>query len=379
MMRKLLLFFGLLVLVTGAHGADGTLNVMYVNNAVPGYTGSLEVVLSNCDRTYEAFQFDLTLPEGFTYTSYVGGNLLDGHQVSTSSHEGNMTRFTAYASPVTTSLRATSGTLLKVYFTVDASTAVGNSTATISNATFALNAVSYHPAQGDVNINVSKNLTLSEYDATAPLAVNDVNVTVERQLKPNVWNTLVLPFSMTNEQLKTAFGDDVLLGSFDGYTVDNGNIQVSFTSSETLTAHTPYIIKMSGEKFSFTVDGVNITTADNDLTINHGDAQAPKAMIGSYVPRMVPDKCLIIVNDQFKYSTGSSHINGFRAYFNFADFDYNGAARTLTIDFFDMTTGVSSVSRSTIAEGTAYSLGGQQVSESAKGVHIKDGKKVVIK
>lgn len=49
-----------------------------------------------------------------------------------------------------------------------------------------------------------------------PEAAEGVNVRVKRTIKANEWSTLVLPFAMTAEQVKSAFGNDVQLADFTG-------------------------------------------------------------------------------------------------------------------------------------------------------------------
>ena len=137
---------------------------------------------------------------------------------------------------------------------------------------------------------------------------------------------------------------------------------------------------MSEAKTSFTVSDVTITK-DNGLTVNKGTNKRPRAMIGTYAAETtIPDGGLFIKDNEFKYSKGNSKLKAFHAWFNFDDFDYEtAAARSLTIDYFDMTTGINAISRRTAADGSVYNLNGQKVSESAKGIQIRNGKKVIKK
>ena len=382
MMRKLLLFFGFLALVTSARGADAgaIVSISNIKNIVPGYSGSFDVVLnSSSTEYYTTLGLDVQLPDGFTYTGYTAGALLTESHASNifRSDQGNNTsRFSSYANP-TADFTAKQGVLLTIHFTVDAAATTG--TAWVKNASFTLGTESCYATDASAELTVGNTVTFDETAANSFEAITGVDVTINRSLKADVWNTLVLPFSMTNDQLKSTFGNDVLLGSFDGYTVDNGNIHVNFLSSESLDAHTPYIIKVSTPMTSFTVSGVSLSAATGNLTVNKGSNKKPKAMIGSYVPMTIEDGDLFLLNNQFKYSTGNSTIKAFRAYFSFTDFDYEATARTLTIDFFDMTTGLHNVSHVADADVNAYNLGGQQVSESAKGIQIRGGKKIIVK
>ena len=385
MKKKLLFLAWLLAVGASAYAADGTLSIDNVRNAVPGYTGSLDIVLRGSERTYVAMQFDLTLPDGLTLVTpltgcYANGALINGHSIQVSDQGSGRYRLTGYANP-TADFTAANGTVLTLYFNVASGTSTGDKTATLSNVTFSYNYVSYHPSAGDTTITIGNTLTLSEDETAAPAATDGaVDVTVNRSLKANTWHTIVLPFSMTNAQLKTAFGDDVQLAGFDGYTVSDDNISVSFVTTTELAAHTPYIIKVSEDKPSFTVSDVIITEATNSLTADRTEGATEKKMIGTYVAETtIPDKGIFLLDNEFKYSKGNSKLKAFYAWFKFADFDYSSGAPGIQLDIFDMTTGIHSISNGSAADGNAYNLKGQRVNESSRGVQIRNGKKVLKK
>lgn len=381
MKKKLLLLVMVLTGLTSAQAANGTLSVTNMKNVVPGYSGSFDVVLSGADVQYSGFQFDLTLPEGISFAdSFVKGGLLGTYSVVISEQGSRTYRFTGVANPVT-DFTATNGTLLTIKYTTSSS-ATGTLDGQLSGIYMSNSAAaSYSLEDAAFQFTVSDAVNLSEDDTEAPAATSgEVNVKVNRSFKANTWSTLVLPFPMTNAQLKAAFGDDVQLASFEGYTKSGDNISVSFVISSELEAHTPYIIKMSAAKAGFTVSGVTITEATNDLTVNKGNNRNPRAMIGTYsTDTEVPDYSLILVDNQFRYSKGNSKIKAFHAYFSFSDFDYEEAGAHFMLDVFDMTTGIRQINRDTGLEGSAYNLSGQKVIDSARGIQIKDGKKVIKK
>ena len=388
MKKKLLLFVWLLVAATCAYAADGALSVTNMRNVVPGYTGSFDVVLSGTDVQYAGFQFDLTLPEKISLVtpvataSYSNGELLTTHTVVISDQGSNTYRFTGVSNP-TANFAALNGTIITIYFTVaaDASGTLSGSLTTVRMTN--TSATSYSLADvADIPFVVTSTITLSEDDAQAPAASSGaVDVTVNRTIAADTWSTLVLPFPMTNTQLKTAFGDDVQLAGFDGYTVSGDNINVSFVTSSELAAHTPYIIKVSEAKTSFSVSGVTITEATNSLTTDKTEGATEKKMIGTYIAETaIPDKGVFLLGNQFMYSKGTSKLKAFRAYFQLSDFNYaGGSAPHLVIDVFDMTTGVNQVGHDSVSEGSTYNLQGHRTDESAKGIQIRAGKKVMKK
>ena len=86
MKRKLLLFALLLAGLTNVRAANGSLSIANIRNVVPGYSGSFDIVLTGSDNTYCAYQFNLALPEGLTYTGYTNGALLTNHTADVTDH-----------------------------------------------------------------------------------------------------------------------------------------------------------------------------------------------------------------------------------------------------------------------------------------------------
>ena len=383
MKKKLLLFTLLLAALTGARAsvdAGPIVSITNIRNVVPGYTGSFDVVLNETNTTnFVSLGLDVQLPAGFTYTGYVAGGLLTASHVSnisTSDQGSNTTRFGSYANP-TADFTAQVGTLLTIYFSVAADATSG--TAHVKNASFTLGSESHYATDASALLTVGHMVTLSENATEAPAAISGVNVTVERTLKAGVWNTLVLPFELTAAQVSTAFGEGTQIGEFDGYDVTANQISVKFNAVNAIEAHTPYIIKVPEALSQFSVSGVNITTATNNLTVNKGSGRnGQKSMTGTYVPTSVPDYCLFILDNKFKYSTGNSKIKGFRAYIDFSDFDYEASSRSITLDFSEAT-GINEVESASTSDECYHNLSGQRGSQPSKGLYIVNGKKVIIK
>lgn len=77
-------------------------------------------------------------------------------------------------------------------------------------------------------------------------AYENVKLHLNRSFTLNKWNTLTLPVSLTYGQMKSAFGDDVLLAELDGLTATSVRFQtVNCTNDNEVMLHafTPYIIK----------------------------------------------------------------------------------------------------------------------------------------
>ena len=391
MRRKLLLFVVMLTGLTGVWAQDnGTLTVANIRNAVPGYRGSFDLVLDT-ENLYAGYQVDITLPAGLSYDGYSHGPLIDGHAAMVTGTAPVI--FTVKASP-TANFKAKTGTLLTVYFTV-ASDATGTlSGGKLSRIHFSdANAVDYEMANVDFSVPVGSTITLSEDETEAPAAISGVDVTVNRTLKANVWNTICLPFAMNSTQITLAFGSDAQIADFAGADVtgayDNdlgyyvtSAIKVNFTSVTEMEAHHPYIIKVTSEKTDFDISSVTITAGEP--TINRGNETNYKKMVGTYsTETTIPDGGLYLMDNNFKYSQGTSKLKAFRAYFNFfnkLEGYKTASAPAITLDVDGISTGINALELD--ADKTAdsyYTVQGLQVAQPTKGLYIVNGRKVIIK
>ena len=210
-----------------------------------------------------------------------------------------------------------------------------------------------------------------------------MDVNVIRTIYAGEWNTICLPFAMSAEQVEAAFGSDVQLGEFNGYTTEKDGddivgIKVNFTDATSISANTPYIINISSEITSFTVEGVDIAP-DTEPKAVVGDGE----FIGSYVPTTIPAKGLFLYGDKFYYSTGSTEMKGYRAYFAFDDVlaAYSSSAPVKIKLVLDGTTALDEVKAAGSQQQAAeiYDLSGRRVEKAGKGLYIINNKKVLFK
>ena len=282
------------------------------------------------------------------------------------------------------------GDLFTVEVTVPAETALGTYPVTINNIRVNGNDITSTVEFNIVVVNVHT-VILDETSTDAPEAANGVNVLVNRTINANEWSTICLPFAMTENQCKAAFGNDVQLANFTSWSSEEDNdgniitINVGFTSVTAIEANHPYIIKVSSAITDFTVDGVNIAPED-EPTVQVGTKKVEKGfMIGTYVANFtVPDENLFLSGGKFWYSKGLTKMKAFRAYFEFYDVlsDVENAA-PIMMSFDGGTTSLSEELRVKNEEfaptDNYYTLDGRLVKTPTKGVYIHNGKKVVIK
>jgi hypothetical protein len=354
-----------------------------------GATVPINIELNN-DQPYVAFTFNLNLPDGITVVSITKTNRLKDHSETMPEDPYKSPLGFGALSASNKVIAGNSGALFTVNVTVDETVAVGTKlTGTVSKATFAW--VNGDEKGEDELADVSFDITVAEplgYDVvleetstTEPEDAAGVDVKVVRSLVGGNWNTICLPFAMTNAQLKDAFGNDVLLAEFAGSEYDdtNDNLKVKFSVVDALTANTPYIIKVSENISDFIVKNVDIAADKVQKKVSKDK------MIGTYVAgtEIDDEDYLFLYDNKFYYSDGTTTMKAFRAYFDLNEvLDNKAAARSRIL--FDVnengTTGLNRIIDSS-TNGRIYSVSGQYMGEKfeklPKGVYVIDGKKVI--
>ncbi|MBQ9363275.1 MAG: hypothetical protein IJT97_07650 [Bacteroidaceae bacterium] len=235
-------------------------------------------------------------------------------------------------------------------------------------------------------------MELSELATTLPETASNVDVRVKRTIKADEWSTLVLPFSMTETQVKEAFGEDVQLADFTAWTSEedeDGNIvsiSVDFESISEIEANHPCIIKTTADITEFTVDGVDIE-AEDEPTVQVGKKKAERGyLIGTYVTgTVVPENDLFLSDNKFWYSTGLTRMKALRAYFEFADVLTSveeGSEAKVRFRFENNNATAIQTLEATFAEDAVYSVSGVRMNSGKalpKGFYIVNGKKILVK
>lgn len=194
------------------------------------------------------------------------------------------------------------------------------------------------------------------------------------------WNTLVLPFSMTGEEVENAFGKDAKVARFTNST-DNV-IDLKTDADKYITANVPVLIHLENDiaNVAFTADDVTNTASPS----TSGDMGID--FVGSYAAlTTIPAGQYFINANKLWKSAGASTINSTFAYFT-VPASAAGAKIRLFIDGEEVTTtGINGVTTGDTksADGNVYNLNGQKVgtnlSDLPKGVYIVGGKKVIKK
>lgn len=200
----------------------------------------------------------------------------------------------------------------------------------------------------------------------------DANVTLKRSFVANKWNTLVLPFAVSAEDVKAKFGDDAKVVEYS----NAEDVNINFTTSTNgIKANVPVLIMPAAvnAENTYTFNSVSIVAADT-----------PKAdgtsysFVGSYKPyNLVNDDYMLYADKWWKTETGDTYkIKAFRAYIKA---NTPAAAKQLNLVIDDQTTGLKLNTVNGNIEGETYNIAGQRVANSYKGLIIKNGKKIIKK
>lgn len=225
---------------------------------------------------------------------------------------------------------------------------------------------------GDVRlVRLSEAVTLDEAADNAIEAKEAADVTLKRKFVANKWNTLVLPFAVSDADVKTTFGADAKVVVYSN--ADDANINFT-TSTKGIEANVPVLIMPAAvnDENTYTFNGVSIVVAD------------PKAegttysFVGSYKPYdLVNDDYMLYADKWWKTEAADSYkIKAFRAYIKA---NTPAAAKQLNLVIDGQTTGLKLNTVNGNIEGETYNIAGQRVANSYKGLIIKNGKKIIKK
>ena len=404
MKKKIFLMITLLV---GIVSAQATNDVVVGDVTIPqGGSGVVNIELNNNDDEFTAYQFRLILPEGLNFVadkkgnpSFVAGYRYDDHSIS-SSTLGVFSCISTTLAPIS----GTSGSLLSVDVTASADVAVGTklnvtlgeiecTTSGTSPKAVKFEDVTFTVTIGDP---ADTHVVLDETSTTAPVASGGaVDIMVKRTIKANEWSTLVLPFNMTEAQVKEALGSDVQLAEFEDYEAEYDaddnvtGLTVNFVAtnlSDGFYANYPYLVKTSKDITEFFVKATIDPDEEDAVAEFTNGKTGPKKevygkLIGTYhAGDAIPADGLFLSGNKFWYSTGATIIKAFRAYFEFIEV-LSGVAEAKVRFMVDEDAAAIEGITPDMENGVWYTLDGRQLNgkPTEKGVYIVDGKKVLIK
>lgn len=219
------------------------------------------------------------------------------------------------------------------------------------------------------------------YDEAPALVAN---VTLDRKLGEK-WNTIVLPFALTEAQVTEMFGEGAKVAAYKGSTVNDEHVTLNFEEQTSMVANTPYMIK-PGTNASKKVNGVVLESASELKKVE--DANNEITFVGNYTTgKTLQKNSFFISNNIFYRASGQEKMNAYRATFQVPS--TMTEAKTLNTVFVGdggSVTAIDDVQVSPQASFDVYHINGMLVKKNAidlngldKGIYIINGKKYVVK
>ena len=238
-----------------------------------------------------------------------------------------------------------------------------------------------------VEVPKAKSYTLDETKTDNVIETyENANVTLQRTLSKDYWNTFCVPFALDAKQVTQYFGEGTQLRTYEGNC--NNNI-VYFATVDNIEAGKPYIMKPGNAVVQNpTFEGVSMVATGLDENGNPqavGDASTVQ-MKGIYNQILLKtDKTELFLgdNDLFYYpidDVDARTIGGLRAYFIVPQ---GTDIKKLRANLDGTPTSLDTIFDTEESNAPVYNLHGQCVGNSLRalksGIYIQNGKKVVVK
>ncbi|WP_297219431.1 Ig-like domain-containing protein [uncultured Prevotella sp.] len=223
-----------------------------------------------------------------------------------------------------------------------------------------------------------KTFEYNENKANNIEAWENSDITLNRTLVANKWNTLCVPFAISEEEIKENFGEGTLVEKLDAV---NGNT-VNFADATSIEAGVPYLIKptVAGTAYTFNAKDV---IADAPKVEGNADV----TFQGIYSPTDITNngtvKAAGVTEDgKVLFVNAGSKTKAFRCFFTISD-NATITPTMLKISIKGVETAINSIvmDNSNATDNAIYNLQGQRVNGNSltKGIYIKNGKKFAVK
>lgn len=226
-------------------------------------------------------------------------------------------------------------------------------------------------------------VTLLDAATENPAASDFANVTYDRKLLSG-WNSLVLPFEVTQEELgidNTQEGERVL--AYTGTTKNGDNYTLNFEElTGNLATNTPYLIKKAADGTAMQFTGKIIEPAEN---LEVADANNAYTFVGTYIAKTAEDNFikagdLTVGEKALKKATKAKAIKAFRAFLRVELSEEEAANAKVSVNINgNEVDAIEAIEIMNAMSVGIYNLQGQKVSNALKGIYIVNGKKILKK
>lgn len=204
-------------------------------------------------------------------------------------------------------------------------------------------------------------------------------VHLKRTFSANSWNSLCVPFAISEAEVKTQFGSDAKVAAFTGATATT----LEFSSCTDIEAGKPYLVYIpeGATQTKFTFKGVTaFADKPTDVVLN-GSVNENTTFRGYFYKSTAPKGSYVLRKNLVYHLVSDMAIKGFRAVL----IDGTATQRVFTQWSLDgTTTGIGNIDANVIQRFNVYNTNGQMVRHAATslddlphGVYIVNGKKVI--
>lgn len=205
-------------------------------------------------------------------------------------------------------------------------------------------------------------------------------VHLKRTFSANSWNSLCVPFAISEAEVKDQFGNDAKVAEFTGATATT----LEFSTCTGIEAGKPYLVyipKGATQPEHFTFKGVSHFAGTPTDVVQHGSANEKTTFHGYFYKSTAPKGSYVLRKNLVYHLVSDMDIKGFRAVL----IDGTATQRVFTQWSLDgTTTGIGNIDANVIQRFNVYNTNGQMVRHAATslddlphGVYIVNGKKVI--
>jgi len=219
-------------------------------------------------------------------------------------------------------------------------------------------------------------MVMKEEFPNRPKAGRTGDVTLNRTIKKDGWNTFCVPFDMNNTQITTYFGASAKVAMLDETKKADDNVLhfKTLKSVDNIEAGQAYLVYPDIAADFSQKDITNVTIEDvdpEDVSLN----QAGFAFTGVFEPTaLTANEDYIVAFGQKVVKTSGGSLNGFRAYFKPI---VAGARATSFVIDDEEVTGIITLEGEVIVDEPVYNLNGVRVAQPTSGMYVKNGKKYI--
>lgn len=221
--------------------------------------------------------------------------------------------------------------------------------------------------------------TSESYSAPSIGTTGSAEVHLTRTFSAGSWNSLCVPFAISEAEVKAQFGNDAKVAAFTGATATT----LQFSSCTGIEAGKPYLVYIpeGATQTKFTFKGVTAFASQPIDVEQQGSTNEKTTFHGYFYKSTAPKGSYVLRKNQVYHLVKDMDIKGFRAVL----IDGTNATRVFTQWSLDgTTTGIGNIDANVIQRYNVYNTNGQMVRHAATslddlphGVYIVNGKKVI--